>query len=42
MVTEARHGEGTSKGFHALAQVSQAVLRLCILQQEGLELLELA
>lgn len=41
-VTEARHGEGTSKGLHALAQLCQAPLRLCILQQEGLELLELA
>lgn len=41
-VTEARHGEGTSKGLHALAQLCQAPLRLRILQQEGLELLELA
>jgi len=42
VVAEARHGEGTSKGLHTLAQAGQALLRLRILQQEGLELLELA
>lgn len=41
VVAEAGHGEGTSKGLHALAQVSQAALRLRVLQQEGLEVLEL-
>lgn len=42
VVAEAGHGEGTSEGLDALAKVAQAPLSLWVLQQESLEVLELA
>lgn len=41
VVAEAGHGEGTGEGLDALAKVTQASLSLWVLQQEGLEVLEL-